>query len=194
MCAFYSPHADNRPYLPLSYASSASPSLRPTTPTSTFRHGTACIREDAGRPLPTHGSDNITTGQKPTHFYSTVGVFNSANIFDSNAMSFDSTYLPVKKMTHLSIQHGQHTQVVFLLISFCSLHQHTHDRVFTVSSGANVTTALPTDADISSTDCPVLRCAHGKRVAGPDQRADVVPGACCVTSVPPIQRCLRQLA
>lgn len=26
------------------------------------RHGTACIREDAGLPLPTHGSDTITTG------------------------------------------------------------------------------------------------------------------------------------
>ena len=32
--------------------------------------GTACIREDAGRPLPTHGSDTITTGQKASHLYS----------------------------------------------------------------------------------------------------------------------------
>lgn len=97
-------------------------------------------------------------------------------------------------MTHSSIQHGQQTQVVSLLISFCSLHQHNPDRIFTVSSGTNLTTALATDADISSTDCPVFRRAHGKRHAGPDQRAEVVLGARCATSVPPSQRCLRQLA
>ena len=68
--AFYSSHAGNRPYLPLSHASSALPFLPSHHTDSISRHGTACIREDAGRPLPTHGSDTITTGQKASHLYS----------------------------------------------------------------------------------------------------------------------------
>lgn len=55
-----------------------------TIPTSSPAPGIACIREDAGHPLPTHGSDTVTTGPESFEFV-LYSRHSSANICDSNS-------------------------------------------------------------------------------------------------------------